>query len=268
VGRLNGRVAIVTGGAGGIGSATAELFIEAGARVVVADLDAEAARAVAERLSPGEREAVAVAADVSTEEGAASVVGAALERWGRLDVLFNNAAAMEASFRDYGVVDTDLAVWDETFAVNVRGAMLCCRHAVPAMLAGDGGAIINTASIGGILPTDNLRVAYSTSKAALIMLTRHVAASYGKRGIRCNAVAPGIVLTRRARQHLGEAAIAANLAGYPSPRLAEPRDVAEVVVFLAGPGAAMVNGSVIAVDGGVLAHRAYVEDPERTAGGD
>ncbi|MEO5876915.1 MAG: SDR family oxidoreductase, partial [Streptosporangiaceae bacterium] len=183
--RHAGRVALITGSGSGIGRACALRLAAEGARIVVADL--RPGDTVAEIVDAG-GEAVAVTADVSVEADVVRMVATAVETYGRLDVLHNNAAALNRSVygRDLDLLDLDVEVWDRTHAVSLRGAMLGCKHAVPVMTSG--GAIINTASVSGLLG-DTDHAAYGSAKAALMSLTRYVATMYGDRGIRCNAVA-------------------------------------------------------------------------------
>lgn len=250
---LEDKVAIVTGGASGLGLAVARRMVGEGARVVVADLDAPRARRTAEELGP---RADAVAVDVSVEADVARMVRFAVERFGRIDVLHNNAAALGAEVfgRDGAIVEMDVGVWDATFAVNVRGVMLGCKHAIPAMREGGGGAIVNTASVSA-LTGEEAHIAYASSKAALLALTRHVASMHGADRIRCNAVAPGLMLTPVARERLS----ARQLEEYRCERLlpdaATPEDVANLVVFLASGEAACITGQTYVVDGGTLSHR-------------
>ena len=253
MGKLEGRVAIVTGGASGLGFAVARRMIAEGASVVVADLDAERARRAVGEL--GSR-AAAVAVDVSVEADAARMVRFAVERFGRLDVLHNNAAALGAEVfgRDGGIVDMDVGVWDATFAVNARGAMLGCKHAIPVMRAGGGGAIVNTSSLSG-LTGEEAHAAYGASKAALLALTRHVASMHGADRIRCNAVAPGLMLTEIALERLTPRQLEEFRCERLLPDAATPEDVAHLVVFLASPEAACITGQTYVVDGGTLAHR-------------
>ena len=249
---LDGKVAIVTGGASGIGAATARRLAADGASVVVADISGDGANALVSELSAGGASAHAVTVDVSKPEDVRRMVDSALEAFGRLDVLHNNAAAFGADviMQDFNVVDVDIEVWQKTLAVNLTGAFLGCRYAVPAMLADGGGSIINMSSVAGWF-AEPVRVSYSVSKAALINLTKHVATAFGKQGIRCNAVAPGVVVTDTQRQHMGDDWIKMMEERHAVPQLARPEDVANVVSFLASDLSRQVNGHVLVVDGGL-----------------
>lgn len=245
-------MAIVTGSAGGIGAATATLFVERGARVVLADIDLAGASAVAESLGDV---AVALPVDLADAASIERMVAQSVAHFGRIDILHNNAAYVDQSMAigDLDVESLDLAVWDKSFAVNLRGTMLACRFAMPHLRAHGRGAIVNTVSNlalqGGVI-----RAAYSASKAALIQLTRAIAASHGRRGVRCNAVAPGMTLTptliAAAPPEVRQAVADETL----RDRLGSPEDIAETVAFLASDSAANITGQCIVCDGGLASH--------------
>jgi NAD(P)-dependent dehydrogenase (short-subunit alcohol dehydrogenase family) len=247
-----GKVAVVTGGAGGIGYSTTRLLIERGARVAVADIALDRAIAVAEMFGD---QAVAVPLDLGDRSSIESAVAKAVDHFGRLDVLVNNAAYLhpEVAERDLDIERADPDLWDKTFAVNVRGTMLACRAALPHIVAAGGGAVVNTVSglgtRGHIIQT-----AYAASKAALIQLTRSIAASHGRRGVRCNSVAPGMTMTDTVRaafplrlRQLTEQETLMN-------RLGEPEDIAEAIVFLASDAARNITGQCLLSDGGYTSH--------------
>jgi NAD(P)-dependent dehydrogenase (short-subunit alcohol dehydrogenase family) len=253
MGSLQDRVAIITGAASGLGFATANRMAAEGARVVVADIDHERAATAARSIGDA---AIALAVDVSDEQSVQTMVAAVAQRLGRIDIVHNNAAALglDVLGRDGDVVDMDVHVWDRTMAVNLRGPMLMCKHAIPLMLTGGGGAIVNTSSLSGLLGEDN-HLAYACSKAALLAFTRHVANMHGARGIRCNAVAPGLMLTDLAIERLS----ARQLKGSRAERLLEnasrPEDVANLVVFLASDQASCITGQTYVIDAGTMAKR-------------
>jgi NAD(P)-dependent dehydrogenase (short-subunit alcohol dehydrogenase family) len=248
VSRFSGRVALVTGGGSGIGRAVARRLLSEGASVAVADIRLDAARETVG--SSG----LAILADVSSEADVARMVAETLAAFGRLDVLHNNAAVLsrEVYGRDLDLTELDVEVWDRTMAVDLRGAMLGCKHAVPHMVSG--GAIVNTTSVSGLVG-DADHAAYGSAKAALISLTRYVATMYGSRGIRCNAVAPALVLTDLARAVMTEEMLAFKAAERLLPWAAEPSDVAALVAFLASEEARCITGQTLVIDSGTLAHR-------------
>lgn len=256
--RFAGRVAIVTGGGGGVGRAVALRLAEGGATVTVTDLDADAAERSAAAVRDAGGDALAVAADVADEAQVAAVVAATVDRFGRLDVLHNNAAALgDTHRRDRDLLDLTPEVWDTAMAVNARGVMLGCKHAVPAMRAsGDGGVIVNTSSVSALVGGDT-NAAYGASKAAVVALTRYVATMYGAEGIRCNSVAPGLIMTPIAQQALSEAQLAERAAERLLPWPAEPEDIANVVCWLASDEARGITGQTIVVDSGITAHRPH-----------
>jgi NAD(P)-dependent dehydrogenase (short-subunit alcohol dehydrogenase family) len=254
---LAGKVAFITGGAGGIGAATAERFIAEGVQVTIADVNGEAARRVAEKLGP---HAHAVTVDIGDEPSVKAALDDAFARFGRLDILFNNAALTDevTMSLDSNVTDIPLEVWNRTLQVNVTGFMLCSRHAIPRMAQAGGGCIVNTASGSGLL-ADVARVAYGASKAAVISLTQYIATQHGKDRIRCNAIAPGPITTPRSRTLAGPLfdIIARHM---PMGELGTPQDAAALVAFLASDEARYINGQTILFVGGLMAHHAHVRD--------
>jgi NAD(P)-dependent dehydrogenase (short-subunit alcohol dehydrogenase family) len=252
---LDGKVAIVTGGAGGIGSATCRLLAERGARVVVADLDAERARAVADTIRANGGTAFAVALDLAEEASIVALVAETVSTFGRLDVMDNNAALLTADYarRDLDVATMETEVWDRTFQVNTRGTMIACREALKVMERQGGGVIVNTAS-NLALQGNVIQAAYSASKAAVIQMTRSIATSHGKRGIRCNAVLPGLTGSQAALSNLPPRLIEIVSEETLTPYLGAPEDIANVVAFLASGEARYITGQCIVVDGGTSAH--------------
>jgi NAD(P)-dependent dehydrogenase (short-subunit alcohol dehydrogenase family) len=258
--RLNGKVAIVTGAASGIGAATVEALAREGASVVVADIDADGARRQAGRIRDTGRDAIGVAVDIGDESNVRELINATLAAFGRLDIVHNNAAATRlGGVLDAAVHEADLDVWLQTMRVNVCGTMLVTKHALVPMVDQRTGSIINTSSAAA-LAGDLGHPAYSASKAAIISLTQSVATRYGKDGVRCNAVVPGLILTEAAKAAFAGPRGEMMLRHHLTPRLGQPEDVAAAVVYLASDEAAFVTGHVLNVDGGSLAHMPYVAD--------
>lgn len=244
---LSGRVALVTGASRGIGSAIAGVLAEHGATVVLssrkqADLDAEA-----ERINAAHPEkAVAIAAHAGRPEELERLVKGVMDRFSRIDILVNNAGTNPYMGP---VLDADLAAWDKTFEVNVRGMFVLTKLVYEASMEAHGGAIVNIASIGGLRPGIGLGV-YNVTKAAVIMLTRQLAREIGGK-VRVNAVAPGLVKTRFAEALWGNEAILERVLGQnPMGRIGQPEEVAGAVLFLVSDAASYVNGEVLVVDGG------------------
>ena len=247
---LEGNVAIITGGAGGIGSATAELMAARGARVAIADINLESARQLAERVGEA---AFAVELDLVSEESITTCVNDVVKKFGRIDILHNNAAAVGGLANlDGSLHDMQAAVWDRTFAVNCRGTMLMTREALPHLIESRG-AIVNTVSALG-MQGHVRQTAYAATKAALIQLTRSVATTYGPRGVRCNAVAPGLILTEITAKEF-PAHWRANVENEtPLGTVGAPEDIAEAVAFLASDAARNITGQTLVSDGGVSMH--------------
>jgi NAD(P)-dependent dehydrogenase (short-subunit alcohol dehydrogenase family) len=241
---------IVAGGGSGIGAATVLRLARSGARVVVGDPREDAAQRVATDVARAGGEALAQRFDIVDDASVRALVATAVEHYGGLDGIHVNAADLDAVLQDSDAVDVPLEVYDRTMAVNLRGHLLCTRHAVPALLARGGGAIVYTSS-GAAFMGEPARVAYAISKNGLHALLRHVASRWGREGIRANAVAPGLVMTDAVRRAMTEEARAQVLAITRSPRLGEPDDIAAAVAFLLSDDAAWINGQVLSVDGGV-----------------
>jgi 3-oxoacyl-[acyl-carrier protein] reductase len=244
--RLDGKVALITGAGSGIGRASAERFAAEGARVVVVDLKGEAETAAAIEAAGGE--ALALTTDVADEDAVATMAEMAIERFGRVDVLMNNAGVLD----DYlAAADTPTAVWDRVLGVNLGAQFFTARALVPQMLERGDGAIINVASTAG-LNGGNGGVAYTASKHGVIGFTRQLAFDYARKGIRCNVICPGAVETGMTKEIFAspDAAVMAAVESAPIGRWAQPDELANVALFLASDEASFVNGAVYLVDGG------------------
>jgi NAD(P)-dependent dehydrogenase (short-subunit alcohol dehydrogenase family) len=251
--RLEGKKAIVTGGAGGIGRATSLAMAAEGAAVAVVDLNGEAAEAVATEIREAGGAAIALAADVSSEPDIERVVAAVASEFGGIDVVFNNAGII----RRTTAVETSVEEWDLVFGVNVRAIFLMCKHVVPVMAAGGGGSIVNTGSGWG-LKGGGRAISYCASKGAVVNMTRALAIDHGPQGIRVNSVNPGDVDTGMLRDEARQLAqettsFLAEAADRPLGRMGQPREIAAAVVWLASDEASYVTGAAMVVDGGGIA---------------
>ena len=259
-GRVDGKVALVTGAGGGIGAACALALAREGAAVAVADIDLPAAQRQAAAIEAEGGTAIALQVDLGDEASVIAMVEATVQRLGGLDILHNNAADTRlSSTRDMPVEKVDTEVWDTILRINLRGTMIASRAAIPH-LRKRGGAIVNTSS-GASLAGALSHSAYSASKSAINSLTQSIATQHGKEGIRCNAIAPGLIVTPSTQDSYAASGVGdIMLRHHLTPRLGRPEDIAAAVVFLASDDAAFITGQVICVDGGLLAHQPYVAD--------
>lgn len=255
--RLEGKVAIVTGGGGGIGAATARRLASEGARVAVADIFEDAAVRAAGPLGEA---GLAVRFDAADPVSVEAMVGRTVAHFGRLDILHNNAAMTDPAKHplDTDAVNIPLAIWREILDVNLTGYLLGCKYAIPHMVRSGGGSIINTASNSGSAG-DLARIAYGSSKGAIITLTKYVATQHGRDNIRCNSVAPGVVLTE---------ALDKTVPGLKeiikrhvlTPEFGTPDDIAALVAFLASDESRYITGENISISGGGLIHQPHYAD--------
>ena len=249
LGRLRGKSAVVTGAARGIGRATAEIFAKEGAGLVVTDVDREGLEDLRERLTKSGAEVEAVAGDVSVVEDARRMIGAAVEAFGRIDVLVANAGVIPLN----NVLDAEPEDWDHVMAVDGRGMFLTCKYAIEAMLGQEepGGSIVCLSSISGVAGQAQ-QATYGPAKFVASGITKHLAVEWAGRGIRVNAVAPGTIATEAVAK-LPEEYKAPMKEAHPIGRLGEPSEVANAILFLASDEASFVTGAILPVDGGYLA---------------
>ncbi len=248
-----GKVALITGGGSGIGRATAELFSREGAAVAIIDIDAKAGKAAVESVTQTGSEVMFIPCDVTKADQCELAVRRVVERWGRLDILFNNAGVT----RRASVLGTSEEEWDWVMAVNVKSIFLMSKAALPVMIRGGGGSIVNTAS-GWALVGGKDAVSYCASKGAVVQLTKAMAVDHGPEGIRVNAVCPGDtdtpMLSNEAEQ-LGQTheEILADSVDRPLRRVGRPEEIASAVLYLASDAASFITGTTLVVDGGGLA---------------
>lgn len=253
--RLAGKVALITGAGSGIGRESSLLFAQHGAAVVAVDLQRGAAEDTASAIEKAGGQAIAVEADVSRADQCARMVAAAEQRFGKLNVLFNNAGIMHG--RDDDAVNTDEEVWTQTLDVNARSVFLGCKFGIPAVRRAGGGSIINTASFVAILGAATPQVAYTASKGAVLALTRELAVVHARENIRVNALCPGPLRTKLLMDFLDtEQKRQRRLVHIPMGRFGEAREIAFAALFLASDESSYVTGTEFLVDGGISA--AYV----------
>lgn len=250
--RLNGKVALITGGGSGIGKASCLLFAREGAKVVVVDLKKETAEATAKEIGSAAR---AFAADVSKAKDAEGMVRFAEEQFGKLDIVFNNAGVFHPD--DDSVTNTSEEIWDMVIDINLKGVFLGCKYAVPALLRAGGGSIINTASFVAVMGAATPQIAYTASKGGVLAMTREIAVEFARKNIRANALCPGPVETPLLKELLSDPARRQRrLVHIPPGRFGKAEEMANAALFLASDESSFVNGSTFLVDGGITA--AYV----------
>jgi len=252
--RLRDKVVLITGGASGMGRLAAVTFAREGARVVAVDVSAKAGDDVAGEITHHGGQALFVQGDVGREEQVRIAVRRAVERFGRLDVLYNNAGIFPE--QDGSVVDIEEAVWDQVMNVNLKGLYLCCKHGIPELIRAGGGSVINVASfvalVGCTVPQD----AYTASKGGVIALTKSLAVQFGPKRIRANAIAPGPIETPLLTSWLlnNPEAKQLRLNRIPLGRFGRPEDIVQMALYLASDESTWVNGSVLVVDGGITSN--------------
>jgi NAD(P)-dependent dehydrogenase (short-subunit alcohol dehydrogenase family) len=249
--RLQDKVAIITGAGSGMGRTAALMFSAQGARVVVAEFGEAAGAETVGLVEAGGGQASFIKVDVSNEADAKAMVDHAVERFGRVDVLYNNAGIMPEA--DHSVTDTEVAVWDQVMAVNVRGVFLGCKYAIPRMVEQGSGSVINIASFVALVGCSVPQDAYTASKGALLALTRSLAVQFGPHGVRTNAICPGPVETPLLMDWLvkDEEAKRIRLARNPSGRFGKPEEIVNMALYLASDESRWTNGAQLVVDGGI-----------------
>ena len=252
MGRLDGKVAVITGAGGGMGREAALLFCEEGAQVCVADVDADAA----EKTASEARDAFAIAVDVADADSVREMYEQTAARYGGIDVLYNNAGISPAD--DDSILLTEPDAWQRVQDVNTKGVYLCCKHGIPHLLQRGGGSVINVASFVALVGAATSQISYTASKGAVLSLSRELAVQFARQGVRVNALCPGPVETPLLLRIFGDdpAAYERRRIHLPMGRLAKPREIVNAALFLAGDESSYVNGATFMVDGGLTA--AYV----------
>ena len=252
MGRLDGKVAVITGAGGGMGREAALVFSEEGAQVCVADVNEEAA----EQTADAAREAFAFQVDVADPENVRAMYDATKERYGGIDILYNNAGISPGD--DASILETEPDAWDRVQAVNTRGVYLCCKHGIPHLLERGGGSVINVASFVALLGAATSQISYTASKGAVLAMTRELGVQFARQGVRVNALCPGPVETPLLLSIWGDdpAAAERRLVHIPMGRLAKPREIVNAALFLASDESSYVNAATFVVDGGITG--AYV----------
>jgi NAD(P)-dependent dehydrogenase (short-subunit alcohol dehydrogenase family) len=253
MGRLDGKVAVITGAGGGMGREAAILFTREGARVCAADIASDAAQ---ETVALCDDESFAFEVDVAEENQVAAMMQATAERFSGIDVLYNNAGISPPD--DAGILETSVDAWERVLAVNATGVFLCCKHGIPHLLQRGGGSVVNVASFVALVGAATSQISYTASKGAVLALSRELAVQFARDGIRVNALCPGTVETPLLQRIWGDDPEAAQrrLVHIPVGRLAQPREIVNAALFLASDESSYVNGATFLVDGGITA--AYV----------
>jgi NAD(P)-dependent dehydrogenase (short-subunit alcohol dehydrogenase family) len=257
--RLEGKVALITGGASGMGKVASSMFAAEGAKVVLTDVSDDAGEAVAAEITQAGGQAAFVHADISKEADAKAMVEATVSRFGKLDVLYNNAGIMMGT--DGSVDTTEESVWDKTLAINVKGVAFGCKYGVPAMIASGGGSIINVASFVAWMGAATSQTAYTASKGAVLAMTREIAVEYARKGVRCNALCPGPIDTPLLAELLADPARRQRrFVHIPMGRLGQAEELAKAALFLASDDSSYMTGASLIVDGGITAAYVTPED--------
>jgi NAD(P)-dependent dehydrogenase (short-subunit alcohol dehydrogenase family) len=255
MGRLDGKVALITGSASGMGMIAARLFADEGAKVVLTDVDDDAGERAADAIRTAGGEATYLHADVASEADAEAMVRRTVSVYGGLTILYNNAGVMLSA--DGSVDATEESVWDTTLAINVKGVAHGCKYGIPAMIASGGGSIINVASFVAWMGAATSQTAYTASKGAVLAMTREIAVEYARKGVRCNALCPGPIDTPLLAELLSDPERRQRrFVHIPMGRLGQAEELAKAALFLASDDSSFMTGASLIVDGGITA--AYV----------
>ncbi|HEV8622341.1 MAG TPA: glucose 1-dehydrogenase [Actinomycetota bacterium] len=255
MGRLDGKVALITGGASGMGKVASQLFAREGAKVVLSDVAEEAGEAVAAAIRDGGSQAAYVHADVSRASDAEAMVRFTMDTFGGLTVLYNNAGVFPE--RDGSVTETPEEVWDLTIGINLKGVYLGCRYGIPAMIQSGGGSIVNVASFVALMGAATPQIAYTASKGGVLSMTREIAVEFARRGVRANSLCPGPIETPLLQELLADPdRRQRRLVHIPMGRFGQAEEIANAALFLASDESSYMTGAALVVDGGITA--AYV----------
>jgi NAD(P)-dependent dehydrogenase (short-subunit alcohol dehydrogenase family) len=259
MGRLDDKVALITGGASGMGMVASNLFASEGAKVVLTDVTDEAGEHVAEQIRAGGGDAIYAHADVSSEMETKSAVEAAVAAYGGLTILYNNAGVMLGD--DGSVHSTDESIWNTTLAINVKGVAHGCKYGIPAMIESGGGSVINVASFVAWMGAATSQTAYTASKGAVLAMTREIAVEYARKGVRCNALCPGPIDTPLLAELLSDPdRRQRRFVHIPMGRLGQAEELAKAALFLASDDSSYMTGTSLIVDGGITASYVTPED--------
>jgi NAD(P)-dependent dehydrogenase (short-subunit alcohol dehydrogenase family) len=253
MGRLDGKACVITGAGGGMGREATRLFSSEGAHICAADVDLSL---VEQTAADCEGDVLAVRCDVSSEDDVKAMYQATAERFGAIDVLYNNAGISPGD--DGSVLDTSVEAWQRVQDVNTKGVFLCCKHGIPYLLERGGGSVINVASFVALLGAATSQISYTASKGAVLSMSRELAVQFARQGVRVNALCPGPVETPLLLSIFGDdpAALERRRLSWPTGRLAKPSEIVQAALFLASDESSYVNGATFVVDGGLTA--AYV----------